>query len=106
MKRVMSLLLVAGFAFAACNSTNPSASPASGTSSTTDSTSSGGSAQASCNYPGDLTKGKKLTVYVEGLADLSSGFFRVLHNGAQKAGKDLCVDVKYVYPASEIGRAS
>ena len=99
MKRVMSLLLVAGFAFAACNSTNPSASPASGTNST-DTASTGGSAQASCNYPGDLTKGKKLTVYVEGLADPSSGFFRVLNNGAQQAGKDLCVDVKYVYPAS------
>jgi len=52
------------------------------------------------NYPGDLTKGKHLTIYVEGLADPSSGFFRVLNNGAQQAGKDLGVDVKYVYPAS------
>src|SRR5580704_4907246 len=40
------------------------------------------------------------TNYVEGLADPSSGFFRVLNNGAQQAGKDLGVDVKYVYPAS------
>ena len=54
----------------------------------------------SSNYPGDLTKGKHLTIYVEGLADPSSGFFRVLNNGAQQAGKDLGVDVKYVYPAS------
>jgi simple sugar transport system substrate-binding protein len=54
----------------------------------------------SSNYPGDLTKGKRLTIYVEGLADPSSGFFRVLNNGAQQAGKDLGVDVKYVYPAS------
>ena len=52
------------------------------------------------NYPGDLTKGKHLTIYVEGLADPSSGFFRVLNNGAQQAGRDLGVDVKYVYPAS------
>src|SRR5246127_4979788 len=52
------------------------------------------------NYPGDLTKGKRLTIYIEGLADPSSGFFRVLNNGAQQAGKDLGVDVKYVYPAS------
>ena len=57
------------------------------------------SAQSS-NYPGDLTKGKRLTIYIEGLADPSSGFFRVLNNGAQQAGKDLGVDVKYVYPAS------
>src|SRR5271165_2409712 len=61
--------------------------------------SSGASAQTS-NYPGDLTKGKHLTIYVEGLADPSSGFFRVLNNGAQQAGKDLGVDVKYVYPGS------
>ncbi|MER5704077.1 substrate-binding domain-containing protein [Micromonospora sp. NPDC002296] len=51
-------------------------------------------------YPGDLTNGKRLTIYVAGLADPSSGFFRVLNNGAQQAGKDLGVDVKYVYPAS------
>jgi len=51
-------------------------------------------------YPGDLTKGKHLTIYVEGLADPSSGFFRVLNNGAQQAGKDLGVTVKYVYPSS------
>jgi simple sugar transport system substrate-binding protein len=57
------------------------------------------SAQLS-NYPGDLTKGKHLTIYVEGLADPSTGFFRVLNNGAQQAGKDLGVDVKYVYPSS------
>ncbi len=55
---------------------------------------------AEVNYPGDMTNGKHLTIYVEGLADPSSGFFRVLNNGAQQAGKDLGVDVKYVYPAS------
>ncbi len=59
-----------------------------------------GARAASENYPGDLTKGKHLTIYIEGLADPSSGFFRVLNNGAQQAGKDLGVDVKYVYPAS------
>lgn len=64
--------------------------------------SGGKSTQASGggSYPGDLTKGKKLTIYVEGLADPSSGFFRVLNNGAQQAGKDLGVTVKYVYPSS------
>jgi simple sugar transport system substrate-binding protein len=62
--------------------------------------SSPGTNAQSSNYPGDLTKGKRLTIYVEGLADPSSGFFRVLNNGAQQAGKDLGVDVKYVYPAS------
>jgi simple sugar transport system substrate-binding protein len=46
----------------------------------------------SSNYPGDLTKGKRLTIYIEGLADPSSGFFRVLNNGAQQAGKDLGVE--------------
>jgi simple sugar transport system substrate-binding protein len=61
--------------------------------------SSGGASSPSA-YPGDLTKGKHLTIYVEGLADPSSGFFRVLNNGAQQAGKDLGVTVKYVYPAS------
>ena len=65
----------------------------------TASSSPGASAESS-NYPGDLTKGKRLTIYIEGLADPSSGFFRVLNNGAQQAGKDLGVDVKYVYPAS------
>src|ERR1700754_1281786 len=60
---------------------------------------SGANAESS-NYPGDLVKGKRLTIYIEGLADPSSGFFRVLNNGAQQAGKDLGVDVKYVYPAS------
>jgi hypothetical protein len=39
----------------------------------------------SSNDPGDLTKGKHLTIYVEGLADPSSGFFRVLNNGARRA---------------------
>src|ERR1700749_5347830 len=58
------------------------------------------SGETSSNSPGDLTKGRPLTIYVEGLADPSSGFFRVLNNGAQQAGKDLGVDVKYVYPAS------
>ena len=62
--------------------------------------SSSGISAGSPNYPGDLTKGKHLTIYVEGLADPSSGFFRVLNNGAQQAGRDLGVDVKYVYPAS------
>src|SRR5262245_30798672 len=57
-------------------------------------------AQDATNYPGDLTGGKRLTIYIEGLADPSSGFFRVLNNGAQQAGKDLGVDVKYVYPQS------
>ena len=52
----------------------------------------------SSNYPGDLTKGKHLTIYVEGLADPSSGFFRVLNNGAQQAGKDLGVDVEIRLP--------
>ncbi len=65
----------------------------------TASAASGISAEAQ-NYPGDLTNGKHLTIYVEGLADPSSGFFRVLNNGAQQAGRDLGVDVKYVYPAS------
>ena len=65
-----------------------------------DTSSSSGTSAGSSNYPGDLTKGRHLTIYVEGLADPSSGFFRVLNNGAQQAGKDLGVDVKYVYPAS------
>ena len=56
--------------------------------------SSPGAQAQSPNSPGDLTKGKRLTIYVEGLADPSSGFFRVLNNGAQQAGKDLGVDVK------------
>ncbi|MDT7548435.1 MAG: simple sugar transport system substrate-binding protein [Actinomycetota bacterium] len=62
--------------------------------------SSGSTSSSGSAYPGDLTKGKHLTMYVEGLADPSSGFFRVLNNGAQQAGKDLGVTVKYVYPAS------
>jgi len=62
--------------------------------------SSAGVRAESSNYPGDLTKGKRLTIYIEGLADPSSGFFRVLNNGAQQAAKDLGVDAKYVYPAS------
>ena len=45
--------------------------------------SSPGASAESSNYPGDLAKGKHLTIYVEGLADPSSGFFRVLNNGAQ-----------------------
>jgi hypothetical protein len=57
---------------------------------------SSGAIAESANYPGDLTKGKRLTIYIEGLADPSSGFFRVLNNGAQQAGRDLGVDVKYV----------
>jgi simple sugar transport system substrate-binding protein len=63
------------------------------------SSSCGVSAESS-SYPGDLTKGKRLTIYVEGLADPSTGFFRVLNNGALQAGKDLGVDIKYVYPSS------
>ena len=51
-------------------------------------------------YPGDLTGGKHLVIYVAGLADPSTGFFRVLNNGAQQAGVDLGVEVRYVYPAS------
>ncbi len=58
----------------------------------------GGSNQASCNYPGDLTGGKPLVIVIEGLGDPSSGFFRTLNNGAQQAGKDLCVEVRYIYP--------
>jgi hypothetical protein len=42
--------------------------------------SSSGISAGSPNYPGDLTKGKHLTIYVEGLVDPSSGFFRVLNN--------------------------
>ena len=62
-------------------------------------TPSSGTSAGSSNYPGDLTKGRHLTIYVEGLADPSSGFFRVLNNGAQQAGKDLGVDVKYRLPS-------
>ena len=51
-------------------------------------------------YPGDLTGGKHLVIYVAGLANPSTGFFRVLNNGAQEAGSDLGVEVRYVYPAS------
>jgi simple sugar transport system substrate-binding protein len=51
-------------------------------------------------YPGDLTGGKDLVIYVAGLANPSTGFFRVLNNGAQQAGMDLGVEVRYVYPAS------
>ena len=51
-------------------------------------------------YPGDLTDGRPLVVYVAGLADPSTGFFRVLNNGAQQAGADLGVEVRYVYPSS------
>ncbi len=101
MKRVLSMLFVASFALAGCNSTTSTPGGSNGTGATNaPGANSGGSSQDSCNYPGDLTHGKKLTVYVEGLAAPSSGFFRVLNNGAQQAGKDLCVDVKYVYPAS------
>ena len=58
----------------------------------------GGSNPASCNYPGDLTGGKPLVIVIEGLGDPSSGFFRTLNNGAQQAGQDLCVEVRYIYP--------
>lgn len=39
-------------------------------------------------------------IYVAGLADPSTGFFRVLNNGAQQAGRDLGAEVRYVYPQS------
>jgi simple sugar transport system substrate-binding protein len=55
---------------------------------------------SSVDYPGDLTNGKDLVIYIEGLADPSTGFFRVLNNGAQQAGRDLGVEVKYVYPST------
>lgn len=90
MKRALPAIVAVALLVAACNNSTTTPSAGDG--------SAGG--QASCSYPGDLTNGKHLTVYVEGLADPSSGFFRVLNNGAQQAGKDLCVDVKYVYPAS------
>jgi hypothetical protein len=49
----------------------------------------------------EFTTGTVLEVDVEGLADPSSGFFRVLNNGAQQAGKDLGVDVNtFTRPAS------
>jgi simple sugar transport system substrate-binding protein len=57
-----------------------------------------GSFAQETDYPGDLTGGKELTIYIEGLANPSSGFFRVLNNGAQQAGRDLGVEVIYVYP--------
>jgi len=79
------VVLVVASLLAACSSSKGASSPGA----------SGGS-----GYPGDLTHGKHLTIYVEGLADPSSGFFRVLNNGAQQAGKDLGVTVKYVYPSS------
>lgn len=64
----------------------------------------GGGDGASTNgggvYPGDLTGDKRLVIYVAGLASPSTGFFRVLNNGAQEAGSDLGVEVRYVYPAS------
>jgi len=89
MNRWVAGLVILPLVFGAC-------SPASSAKPSGDS--AGGSSQASCNYPGDLTNGKHLVVYVEGLANPSAGFFRTLNNGAQQAGKDLCVDVKYVYP--------
>ncbi len=91
-KRGLALAVVLAVALGACGNTGSSTPAGSGGT-------SNGSSQASCNYPGDLTNGKHLVIYVEGLANPSSGFFRTLNNGAQQAGKDLCVDVKYVYPA-------
>jgi len=85
--------LVAASLLAACSSSSSANKPGG-------SASSGGSGGSGSAYPGDLTQGKHLTLYVEGLADPSSGFFRVLNNGAQQAGKDLGVTIKYVYPAS------
>ncbi len=98
-KASLAAVLVAVTLVAACTSStsNGSSSTSSGSGGAPGSSPSSGSGSA---YPGDLTKGKHLTVYVEGLADPSSGFFRVLNNGAQQAGKDLGVTVKYVYPSS------
>jgi len=102
-KASLTAVLVAGSLLAtACSSGSGSTSSSSSGSATgsgagASSGSGGGSGSA---YPGDLTKGKHLTIYVEGLADPSSGFFRVLNNGAQQAGKDLGATVKYVYPSS------
>lgn len=84
----MGMALVVG----ACGNTTTTAAPSGAAAA------GGGSSQASCNYPGDLAKGKHLVIYLEGLGDPTSGFFRTLNNGAQQAGKDLCADVKYVYP--------
>ena len=106
-KASLTAVLVAGSLLAtACSSGSGSGSTSSSSSASASgvgasSGSGGGSGSASGSaYPGDLTKGKHLTIYVEGLADPSSGFFRVLNNGAQQAGKDLGVTVKYVYPSS------
>ena len=102
-KASLTAVLVAGSLLAtACSSGSGSTSSSSSGSATgsgagASSGTGGGSGPA---YPGDLTKGKHLTIYVEGLADPSSGFFRVLNNGAQQAGKDLGATVKYVYPSS------
>jgi len=76
-KASLTAVLVAGSLLAtACSSgsgSTSSSSSASGSGAGASSGSGGGSGSA---YPGDLTKGKHLTIYVEGLADPSSGFFR------------------------------
>ncbi len=92
-KRYLALGLGAAMLFGACGSSATAAPAASG------GTAAGGSSQSSCNYPGDLTNHKHLTIVMEGLGDASSGFFHTLNDGAQQAGKDLCVTVQYVYPA-------
>jgi simple sugar transport system substrate-binding protein len=87
-KATIALALGLALVVGACGNTTSTAAPSS----------AAGDTQASCNYPGDLTGGKALVIYLEGLGDPTSGFFRTLNNGAQQAGKDLCVEVKYVYP--------
>jgi len=68
-----------------------------------DTSSSSGTSAGSSNYPGDLTKGRHLTIYVEGLADPSSGFFpRAETTAPSRLARDLGVDVKlrFTRPAS------
>lgn len=96
MKRPLILALTLGLALAACDDGATTTSSEAPTGEATDAV----AAASSADYPGDLTGGKDLVIYVEGLADPSTGFFRVLNNGAQQAAKDLGVEVKYVYPAT------
>ena len=88
LKSTTALVVGLALAVGACATATPTAAPSGGT----------GGGQSSCNYPGDLTGGKSLVIYLEGLGDPTSGFFRTLNNGAQQAAADLCVEVKYVYP--------
>lgn len=87
-KATIALALGVALVVGACGNTTSTAAPSG----------AAGDGQSSCNYPGDLTGGKSLVIYLEGLGDPTSGFFRTLNNGAQQAAKDLCVEVKYVYP--------